>query len=79
MPNIMIENPKATIVAVTGLIIFVLKTYVFKDTFSPEIEAWLNVILPSVFWAFLGRYTRISKDQAKVLDRIDANESKNQL
>ena len=43
------ENPKAFTIALTGIVIFLLRTYVFQNTFSPELESWLNVLLPSIF------------------------------
>ena len=66
--NFVLENPKAIVVAATGIIVFVIKTFLLKDAFTPEIESWLNVILPSVFLALLGRFTRITKSQATVLE-----------
>jgi len=71
------ENPKFLTTAITGLVIFVLKTYVFKDTFSPELSSWLDIILSSVILGLLGRYTRITKSEAVVLEKISDN--KNQL
>jgi len=75
--NFVLENPKATVTAAVGLIIFVLKMFVFKDTFSPELSGQLNVLLSSVILALLGRYTRISKSEAIVLEKISDN--KNQI
>lgn len=75
--NFVLENPKATVTAAVGLIIFVLKMFVFKDTFSPELSGQLNVLLSSVILALLGRYTRITKSEAIVLEKISDN--KNQL
>jgi len=75
--NFVLENPKAVITAASGVIIFVLKTYVFKDTFTPELSSWLDVILSSVFLVLLGRYTRITKSEAVVLERMSDN--KNQI
>jgi hypothetical protein len=72
-----LENPKATIFAATGVIVFILKIFVFKDKFSPELESWLNVILPTVFGILIARYTRITKSEAIVLEKISDN--KNQL
>lgn len=66
--NFVIENPKLLYTALAGVIIFILKTYVFKDKFTPELDSWLNVILPSVFFAFAGYFKRITKSQAKVLE-----------
>ena len=65
--NFVAENPKATITACIGIVVFVLKM-LLKDSFSPELESWLNVILPTVFGALLARYTRISKSEAIVLE-----------
>jgi len=75
--NFVLENPKAVITAASGVIIFVLKTYVFKDTFTPELSSWLDIILSSVFLVLLGRYTRITKSEAVVLERMSDN--KNQI
>lgn len=75
--NFVLENPKAVITAASGVIIFVLKTYVFKDTFTPELSSWLDVILSSVFLVLLGRYTRITKSEAVVLEKMSDN--KNQI
>jgi hypothetical protein len=75
--NFVLENPKALVTAISGIAIFILKTYVFKDTFSPEISSWLDVILSSVILGLLGRYTRITKSEAIVLEKISDN--KNQL
>ena len=72
-----LENPKALVTGITGLVIFVLKTYVLKDAFTPELSSWLDLILSSVILGFIGRYTRITKSEAKVLERI--SDSKNQL
>jgi len=57
--NFVLENPKAVITAASGVIIFVLKTYVFKDTFTLELSSWLDIILSSLFLILIGRYTRI--------------------
>ena len=74
------ENPKFLTTAMTGIIIFVLKTYVFKDSFSPELSSWLDIILSSVILGLLGRYTRITKSEAVVLEKISDNiEAKNQI
>ena len=75
--NFVLENPKAVVTAMSGLVIFVLKTYVFKDTFSPELSSWLDIILSSVILGLLGRFTRITKSEAVVLEKISDN--KNQL
>jgi hypothetical protein len=75
--NFVLENPKAVVTAAVGVILFVLKTYVLKDAFTPELSSWLNLILSSVILGFIGRYTRITKSEAKVLERI--SDSKNQL
>ncbi len=75
--NFVLENPKAVITAATGVIIFVLKTYVFKDTFTPELSSWLDIILSSLFLILIGRYTRITKSEAVVLERMSDN--KNQI
>jgi hypothetical protein len=75
--NFVLENPKAVVTAAVGVILFVLKTYVLKDAFTPELSSWLNLILSSVILGFIGRYTRISKSEAKVLERI--SDSKNQI
>ena len=75
--NFVLENPKAVVTAAVGVILFVLKTYVLKDAFTPELSSWLDLILSSVILGFIGRYTRITKSEAKVLDRI--SENKNQL
>ena len=75
--NFVIENPKLLYTALAGVIIFILKTYVFKDTFSPELSSWLDIILSSVILGLLGRYTRLTKSEAVVLEKISDN--KNQL
>ena len=66
--NFVLENPKAVVTATAGIIIFAIKTFLLKDYFTPEIESWLNLILTSVFLGLLGRYTRITKSQATVLE-----------
>lgn len=63
--DIIFENPKAVGVAIAGIILWLLKTYVI--TVPPDVEAWLNVILPAVILALFGRFTRISKDEAAAL------------
>ncbi len=75
--NFVLENPKAVVTAAVGVILFVLKTYVLKDAFTPELSSWLDLILSSVILGFIGRYTRISKSEAKILDKIQ--DKKNQL
>ena len=75
--NFVAENPKAIVTLCVGVIIFALKTFVFKDSFSPEIESSLNVILPTVFVGLIGRFTRITKSEATVLKQAEDN--KNQL
>ena len=75
--NFVLENPKAVVTAAVGVILFVLKTYVLKDAFNPELSSWLDLILSSVILGFIGRYTRITKSEAKVLERI--SDSKNQI
>jgi hypothetical protein len=75
--NFVLENPKAVVTAAVGVILFVLKTYVLKDAFTPELSSWLDLILSSVILGFIGRYTRITKSEAKVLERI--SDSKNQI
>ncbi len=70
MPNLVLENPKAIVTAAVGVIVFVLKTFVLKDAFTPELESWLNVILPSVFLYLLGKYTRITKGEAELLESV---------
>lgn len=75
--NFAIENPKATVTAAIGVIVFVLKTFVLKDSFTPELESWLNILLPTVFLFLIGRFTRITKSEAKVLTQMEDN--KNQL
>jgi hypothetical protein len=75
--NFVLENPKAVVTAAVGVILFVLKTYVLKDAFTPELSSWLDLIFSSVILGFIGRYTRITKSEAKVLERI--SDSKNQI
>jgi len=75
--NFVLENPKAVVTAFTGIVIFILKTYVLKDSFSPELSSWLDVILSSIILGLLGRYTRITKSEAIVLEKISDN--KNQI
>ena len=75
--NFVLENPKAVVTAAVGVILFVLKTYVLKDAFTPELSSWLDLILSSVILGLIGRYTRITKSEAKVLERI--SDSKNQI
>lgn len=69
--NFALENPKALFTAIGGIVVFALKNYIFKDSFSPEIESYLNVILPVVIFMLLGRFTRISKTDASILNEID--------
>jgi hypothetical protein len=71
------ENPKLLVTAISGLVIFVLKTYVLKDSFTPEISSWLDIILSSVVLGLLGRFSRVTKSEAIVLEKISDN--KNQL
>jgi hypothetical protein len=75
--NFVLENPKFLTTAMSGVVIFILKTYVFKDSFSPELSSWLDIILSSVILGLLGRFTRITKSEAVVLEKISDN--KNQL
>ena len=75
--NFVLENPTAVVTAAVGVILFVLKTYVLKDAFTPELSSWLDLILSSVILGFIGRYTRITKSEAKALERI--SDSKNQI
>lgn len=77
MKDFAVENPKLIYTALGGIVIFILKTYVLKEAFTPELESWLNVILPTFFLFLIGRFTRITKSEAKVLERIEDN--KNQI
>lgn len=69
------ENPKAIVTVFVAVSVFILKTFVFQDSFSPEVESSLNIVLPSLFIGLLGRFTRITKSEAQILKQ----DSRNQL
>ena len=71
-----LENPKAITTAFTGIVLFVIQKYVFD--LSPEVEGYVNIILPSLFLMLLGRYTRISKSEAELLNEINKEDSRDQ-
>ena len=73
------ENPKAFTIALTGIVIFLLRTYVFQNTFSPELESWLNVLLPSIFLFAFGWFTRITKTEANLLESDKKYQDKNYI
>lgn len=80
-----LENPKALITAAVGIAMWLIKTYVIS--FPPEVEVWVNVILTGIFVGLIGRFTRITKSEAKVLETVATKkevakielEDKNQL
>lgn len=74
MNEFILENPKAIVCAFTGIVLFIIQKYVFD--LSPEVEGYVNIILPSLFLMLLGRYTRITKSEANLLNEID---NRNQL
>jgi len=71
--NFVIENPKLLITACVGLAVFCLRMFVFKDSFTPEAYTYIDTILGVVFTALVGRFTRITKSEAKVLETIEDN------
>lgn len=75
--NFVLENPKLLITAISGIVLYFLKAYVFKDSFTPEMSEWINIILSSVVLALLGYFKRVTKSEAVVLEKISDN--KNQL
>jgi len=77
MNEFILENPKAIVTAFTGIVLFVIQKYVFD--LSPEVEGYVNIILPSLFLMLLGRYTRITKSEAELLNEINKEDSRDQL
>lgn len=67
--NLLIDNPKATLTGLTGaiviIVVFVLSY--FGITVPIEVSGALGVIILFL----LGRYTRISKQDAEILDHKD--------
>lgn len=74
MNEFILENPKAIVTAFTGIVLFVIQKFVFD--LSPEVEGYVNIILPSLFLMLIGRFTRITKSEANLLNEID---NRNQL
>jgi len=67
--NLLIDNPKATLTGLTGaiviIVVFVLSY--FGITVPIEVSGALGVIILFL----LGRWTRISKQDAEILDHKD--------
>jgi hypothetical protein len=72
MPNFIVENPKAVATAIVGVILFVVKKYFFE--IPPEINMYVDMILGTAIVGLLGRFTRITKSEAQVLNTVGLKE-----
>lgn len=68
------ENPKLLVTAFTGIALFVIQKFVFN--IPDEIRGYVDLLLANIFLFLIGRYTRITKSEANLLDEID---NRNQL
>lgn len=67
MPNIIAENPYASVTAVVTMIMVVI-AYLLDAIWGVKLPAEVIVAVTGILSFFLGRWTRINKQDAKVVE-----------
>jgi len=68
MKEWVLENPKLVVTAFSGLVLFLLQSYVIQ--IPAEVKQYADIILPAFFLMLIGRFSRITKSEAEVINEM---------
>lgn len=71
------ENPKLIVTAFVGIVLFLIQKFVFN--IPDEIRGYVDLLLANIFLFLIGRFTRITKSEAELLNEINKEDSRDQL